>query len=240
MTAKLGFTKEQVLEAYSGNASIGLAAKRLGCGKSALTKLMREYGIESKPRGARPGQWRSRVPRLNDREWLTEQIVARGRTQQSIAEELGTSSGNVAHYVRKHNLYPQVSQSVAMRAWMARRYPNGRCGPDSPRWKGGRYPTGSGYMRIWKPDHPNATPKGYVYEHRLVMEEKIGRYLRPGEVVDHIDCNRGNNAPENLRLHATRSDHVKDHFRGRLEMKERVDKLEAEIAELRKRLPEDR
>ena len=94
-------------------------------------------------------------------------------------------------------------------------------------------------MRIWKPDHPHATPNGYVYEHRLVMEAKIGRYLRREEVVDHIDCDKSNNHPDNLRLHPSRSAHVKDHYRARVEMKERVDTLEAEIAELRKRLPKD-
>lgn len=37
-------------------------------------------------------------------------------------------------------------------------------------------------------------------EHRFVMEQMIGRALRPDEHVHHIDGDRFNNAPENLQL----------------------------------------
>ena len=33
----------------------------------------------------------------------------------------------------------------------------------------------------------------YVYEHRLLMEQKIGRLLRPGEIIHHKDGDRLNN-----------------------------------------------
>lgn len=38
-----------------------------------------------------------------------------------------------------------------------------------------------------------------VLEHRAVTEKKIGRKLRPGEVVHHADGQRGDNAAGNLR-----------------------------------------
>lgn len=40
----------------------------------------------------------------------------------------------------------------------------------------------------------------FIAEHRLIMEKKIGRKLRRGETVHHIDGKRDNNAPENLEL----------------------------------------
>ena len=40
----------------------------------------------------------------------------------------------------------------------------------------------------------------YVYEHRLLMEKKIGRLLRPGEIIHHKDGDRLNNNIENLEL----------------------------------------
>ncbi|WP_071131351.1 HNH endonuclease signature motif containing protein [Enterococcus timonensis] len=46
------------------------------------------------------------------------------------------------------------------------------------------------------------------HEHRVVAEEMIGRPLRAGEVVHHIDHNRRNNNPENLMVFPSQADHM--------------------------------
>jgi hypothetical protein len=42
------------------------------------------------------------------------------------------------------------------------------------------------------------------------MEAALGRYLRPEEVVHHIDGNPSNNRLDNLRLFASQSDHIRE------------------------------
>lgn len=78
-------------------------------------------------------------------------------------------------------------------------------GKNNNRWKGGRFITSEGYIYIKKPNHPSAIKKGYVAEHRLVLEKSLGRYLKRSERVDHINHDRSDNRLENLKLYANGS-----------------------------------
>jgi hypothetical protein len=71
-------------------------------------------------------------------------------------------------------------------------------GSKHPCWKGGRIII-NGYIAIWKLDHPFASLKGYVYEHRLIYEQYYNCCLLPWIVIHHIDGNIQNNKIENLR-----------------------------------------
>lgn len=70
-------------------------------------------------------------------------------------------------------------------------------------------PHGDGYMIIKVPNgEPGAgTLKGrkrWMFEHRYVMQKKLGRNLEPYEKVHHVNGVRDDNRPENLELWKTK------------------------------------
>lgn len=77
-------------------------------------------------------------------------------------------------------------------------------GDKNPAWSGGRRQRRDGYIEVW-------TLAGARLEHQVVMERKLGRPLKSGEVVHHLDENKSNNDPSNLKL-TTQSDHIRHHL----------------------------
>jgi len=81
-------------------------------------------------------------------------------------------------------------------------------------WKGGRSVASNGYVLIRVGvDHPLADVRGYAYEHRLVAEQKLGRSLLPGELVHHINGNKADNDPDNLKVVESTAHHFVYHRR---------------------------
>ncbi len=64
------------------------------------------------------------------------------------------------------------------------------------------YKDSSGYIREIRRGHPNASTKGYVPQHILVMSDHLGRRIATdlGENVHHINGVRDDNRLENLEL----------------------------------------
>jgi len=73
-------------------------------------------------------------------------------------------------------------------------------------WTGGKI-LHHGYYLIKFREHPRADNRGYVPEHVLIMEKKIGRFLLPNEIVHHINYNTQDNRIKNLQL-LTNSKHA--------------------------------
>jgi len=83
-------------------------------------------------------------------------------------------------------------------------------GEKNSNWKGGKRKHNCGYVEIGVYNHPYSH-SGYVLEHRFVMEQHLGRYLKPEERVHHNNGIKNDNRIENLRLFKNESEHQKHH-----------------------------
>jgi hypothetical protein len=95
-----------------------------------------------------------------------------------------------------------------------------------------------GYIKIWMPEHPHAN-KGWVLEHRWLMEQHLGRIIPPEEEVDHKNRIRSDNRLSNLQVLSKPEHRRKTGEDRRIEKQlteKRLSELEEENALLRARL----
>lgn len=88
-------------------------------------------------------------------------------------------------------------------------------GSDNNNFSGYRKRGGHGnkYWKLFRPDHPTSDKFGFIYEHRFVMEQHLGRLLDPNEVVHHINGVKDDNRIENLELIKDNPKHISTHHK---------------------------
>lgn len=100
-------------------------------------------------------------------------------------------------------LYKGKPANLRCGSCAAKSYPRFR-GCKASNWKGGIKINAEGYKQILlQPDdffYSMSNPKGYIFEHRLVMAKSLGRCLHLWEIVHHKNHIRSDNRIENLQL----------------------------------------
>lgn len=179
--------------------SVNSALKRFGCTIRGRSERMTGMHPRKKP-------------------WPLEQMITWYKEGMSLVEiALRLSSEDFQSYWRAQTgaeYHP--SQKVVNKVLRKNMKLRGRGAPLERNgfWKGGRIRDKGGYVLVKCRQHPFASKTGYVREHRLVVEAKIGRYLLPNEVVHHKDGNTSNNTPSNLELFDSNSTHIRKTMSG--------------------------
>lgn len=133
------------------------------------------------------------------------ELYLSGQTQDEVAQILGSTQKVVYSTLKRNGIKSRKA---------AKRYQDG---PNNHMWNGGVTIRSSGYIAIKNRDHHRADSKGYVLEHILVAEQKLGRKLRwlgPGhplsEIVHHLNGDKTDNRPENIAI-TTFTQHLDAH-----------------------------
>lgn len=93
-----------------------------------------------------------------------------------------------------------ISSRCSHCAWsiIGKRQTRNQYGKNNPHWKGGQHKIPAGYVVVRFPTHPHSNMRGYVKRARLILEQKLGRYLLDGYEPHHINGVKDDDCPENL------------------------------------------
>ena len=171
-----GFTKEKLLELhFEKNLSTVEIAKIYNCHRDTVLLALKRFGIT--PRG------KIKKPLSEDlKSNLIILYVEQKLSLRQIAKILGKDHQFVSRKLREIGI--EVDDRIS--ALQSER---------NPCWKNG-ITVSNGYVQVSSKKYSNRLKK----EHQIVMENYIGRELKKGEVVHHIDGDKTNNNINNLAL----------------------------------------
>lgn len=207
---------DQIRSRYEAGETAASIAESLQTTYQVIQHRLRQMGIPLRGRG----------PTSSGRQRLSE--LRSAKIDENLLRNLHSrrmSTAEIAQVLPGQHSEETVRRRMK-RLGLARLEPKARMDRNAF-WNGGLSVDADGYILQKAPGHPRVTRSGYVRQHRLVMESKIGRFLLPREVVDHVNGDTSDNRPENLRLFSSNGEHLRETRTGKakLSRQERADSI---------------
>lgn len=191
--------RELIVRLFHEHGSTRKVADLLGMRTSSVCTALNKQGIPT----PRVGRRHNPYARCDLHADLVLQMSEAGCSLSEIGRAVKTKKEEVKKFLERNGIvktYDSGSANIGERHYA---------------WKG-RLVDKDGYILIHCKGHPNARKHThYVFEHRLVTEEVLGRTLLPTEVVHHKDGNKQNNDPSNLQLFQSNGEHLEVDLKGR-------------------------
>lgn len=129
-------------------------------------------------------------------EWSDDQVKYirehyPGERAEDVGRAIGKSKSSVQHKAHSIGVHKDKKLFFEVRSKAC-------SGANSGNFKNYRRKTPKGYIVCYIPDHPYASEKGLVMEHRVVMEKELGCYLPKSFDVHHLNGKKDDNRVENL------------------------------------------
>jgi hypothetical protein len=182
---------------HNDNLKLSEVAERLGVCKDTIRRNMRRHNIPPKtPEVYRKGQ-DNRVIAMLPR--AKELYYDKNMSFGEVCQQLGISFYTLKRLFLDNDLKLRNTSEAIKLAYSKYPQMGFKKGDMHPRYNGYRtYETRTGYIRVYKPDHPRSGINGYVFEHILVWEDNHGVALPEGWTIHHLNGIKDDNRPENL------------------------------------------
>jgi hypothetical protein len=197
------FSKDELHQLYiEENRTLREMCPILGI-KSTITasKILQSYGISTNHNERIANKTKQNMSDDDFKNYITDLYINSELSLNEIGRRLNVCAKALRKYFKRYNIPLRETAFAKSIATQKERH---------PRWQGGKHVCNNGYIEVYCPEHPRAKSRKYVYEHILVMEKHIGRYLLPNEIVHHKNEIKTDNRIENLQL-MTNNEHAALH-----------------------------